>query len=152
MCCVFLGYNTQHKGYKCLDAATGRVYISGDVVFDETIFPFSELHPNVGPLLRSEISLLPPTLLNPCGESGLGIANVTNAADPNRLVATENRGVSGTNLGENTGETRSEAAHGMDLPATADPDANPGVASLLSDPSADQVADGFSKTLSMRKI
>jgi hypothetical protein len=42
--------------------------------------------------------------------------------------------------------------HGMDLPATADPDANPGVASLLSDPSADQAADGFSKTLSMRKI
>jgi hypothetical protein len=28
-----------HKGYKCLDVANGRVYISRDVVFDESIFP-----------------------------------------------------------------------------------------------------------------
>jgi hypothetical protein len=25
--CAFLGYNNLHKGYKCLDIATGRVYI-----------------------------------------------------------------------------------------------------------------------------
>ena len=30
-----------HKGYKCLDRSTGRIYISRDVVFDETVFPFS---------------------------------------------------------------------------------------------------------------
>ena len=43
-----------HKGYKCLDRSTGRIYISRDVVFDETVFPFatpgvvvdvSSLHP-----------------------------------------------------------------------------------------------------------
>jgi hypothetical protein len=42
-----------------------RVYISRDVVFDETAFPFSTLHPNVGARLRSEISLLPPSLIDP---------------------------------------------------------------------------------------
>jgi hypothetical protein len=26
--CVFLGYSSHHKGYKCLDISTGRVYIS----------------------------------------------------------------------------------------------------------------------------
>jgi hypothetical protein len=30
-----------HKGYKCLDRSTGRIYISRDVVFDEKVFPFS---------------------------------------------------------------------------------------------------------------
>jgi hypothetical protein len=37
--CVFFGYSTMHKGYKCLDVANGRVYISRDAVFDEFIFP-----------------------------------------------------------------------------------------------------------------
>jgi hypothetical protein len=63
--CTFLGYNTHHKGYKCLDISTGRVYISCDVVFDETVFPFSTLHPNAGARLRLEISLLPPSLIDP---------------------------------------------------------------------------------------
>jgi hypothetical protein len=31
--CVFLGYSSLHKGYKCLDMETGRVYISHDVNF-----------------------------------------------------------------------------------------------------------------------
>jgi hypothetical protein len=30
-----------HKGYKCLDRSTGRIFISRDVVFDEKVFPFS---------------------------------------------------------------------------------------------------------------
>jgi hypothetical protein len=37
-----------HKGFKCLDPKEGRVYISRDVVFDESVFPFSSLHPNAG--------------------------------------------------------------------------------------------------------
>ena len=40
--CVFLGYSAHHKGYLCLDVTTNRVIISRHVVFDETVFPFSE--------------------------------------------------------------------------------------------------------------
>jgi histone deacetylase 1/2 len=36
--CAFLGYSNMHKGYKCLDISSGRVYISRDVIFDEAIF------------------------------------------------------------------------------------------------------------------
>lgn len=53
-----------HKGFKCLDPSTGRVYISRDVVFDERVFPFAKLHPNAGARLRAELSVLPDSLLN----------------------------------------------------------------------------------------
>lgn len=39
--CAFLGYSSSHKGYKCLDISSGRVYISRDAIFDEGSFPFS---------------------------------------------------------------------------------------------------------------
>lgn len=82
--CVFIGYSNIHKGFKCLDSSTGRVYISHDVVFDETIFPFEKLHSNAGARLRSEIVLLPPYLLNSDVSVSRG-ANVLNpvANDPN---------------------------------------------------------------------
>lgn len=57
--CVFIGYSPLHKGFKCIEPKIGRVYISRDVVFDEQIFPFSELHENAGARLRKEILLLP---------------------------------------------------------------------------------------------
>ena len=69
--CVFLVYSNMYKGFKCLDIATGRVYISRDVVFDENIFPFSKLHDNAGARLKSEIFLLPPTLLPNSINSGV---------------------------------------------------------------------------------
>jgi len=54
-----------HKGFKCLDVKTGRIYISRDVVFDESIYPFASLHSNAGARLQSEIIQLPFSLLNP---------------------------------------------------------------------------------------
>jgi hypothetical protein len=61
--CAFLGYSNLHKGYKCLDIQSGRVYISQDVIFDEEVFPFSTLHSNAGARLRAEIALLPSGLV-----------------------------------------------------------------------------------------
>jgi histone deacetylase 1/2 len=57
--CVFLGYSNMHKGFKCLDVSEDRIYIYRDLLFDENLFPFSELHSNVGTHFRSEVLLLP---------------------------------------------------------------------------------------------
>jgi hypothetical protein len=58
-------YNNLCKGYKCLDVPSGRVYISRDVIFDESVFLFSKLNPNDGAQVRNDISLLHPTLIPP---------------------------------------------------------------------------------------
>lgn len=39
--CVFLGYPTQHKGFRCLDLTTRKIIISRHVVFDENTFPYT---------------------------------------------------------------------------------------------------------------
>jgi hypothetical protein len=40
----------------------GRLYISRDIIFDETVFPFALLHSIAGAQLREEINLLPLSL------------------------------------------------------------------------------------------
>ena len=40
--CIFIGYCSNHKGFRCFDPSSKRVYISRNVIFDEGIFPARE--------------------------------------------------------------------------------------------------------------
>lgn len=80
--CAFLGYSNLHKGFKCLDIASGRIYISRDVVFDESIFPFAKLNPNAGARFRSELLLLPSELLNYSSSWGVQMHDNVSSIQP----------------------------------------------------------------------
>ncbi|GKD74092.1 ribonuclease H-like domain-containing protein, partial [Tanacetum coccineum] len=41
--CIFLGYPTNHRGYRCLDLASNKIIISRHVRFDEDVFPFGNV-------------------------------------------------------------------------------------------------------------
>jgi hypothetical protein len=98
---VFLGYSPLHKGVKCLDVSTGRVYISRDVVFNENIFPFEALRPNAGALLKQEILLLtsstPPEGAHTIDDSMTNIVPVVTI--PN--YAPQNSAATGENFVQN---------------------------------------------------
>jgi hypothetical protein len=38
--CIFLGYSTLHKGYKCLNLSSGRIYTSEMLFLMNKFFPF----------------------------------------------------------------------------------------------------------------
>ncbi|PKU68003.1 Retrovirus-related Pol polyprotein from transposon TNT 1-94 [Dendrobium catenatum] len=70
--CIFIGYPLNQKGYKCLDLRSNKIYISSNVIFNETIFPYSDQsaqdaqhktqHPSIPPLLLVPNISLPQTL------------------------------------------------------------------------------------------
>jgi hypothetical protein len=120
---VFLGYSSRHKGVKCLEVKTGRVYISRDVVFDETVFPFQSLHPNAGALLRKEILLLPESLHPSYVFDHGAVNNVDQSTNPANTIASvgvqnfaeENGGGNLAQNGENPGQNNGQASAGSEV-------------------------------------
>jgi hypothetical protein len=64
-----------HKDSKCLDISIGYIYISHDVIFDESIFPFTSLNSNAGARYTSNVLLLPSSQTGDNGSTNM--ANVT---------------------------------------------------------------------------
>ena len=61
--CVFLGFPFRIKGYKHLNLNSKRVFVSRDVIFHETVFPFISSSYSSSP--HSDVSL--SHFFSPCG-------------------------------------------------------------------------------------
>ncbi|CAA7037227.1 unnamed protein product [Microthlaspi erraticum] len=59
--CVFLGYPTDHGGYRCLDLVTKKIIFSRHVRFDENLFPFQSAIVSSSPVV-SPIIDVPPSI------------------------------------------------------------------------------------------
>jgi hypothetical protein len=73
-----------HKGSKCVDASTGHIYISRDIIFDESVFPFAFHYLTAGTRYHSEVLLISST--HPRDNA---ITNVTNVPTLSVLPAFE---------------------------------------------------------------
>nr|XP_009776989.1 PREDICTED: uncharacterized protein LOC104226654 [Nicotiana sylvestris] len=59
--CVLLGYPIQQKGYKLLEMSTRRVFVSRDVEFHESHFPFTERNTAHHPIFPTSTFTTEPT-------------------------------------------------------------------------------------------
>jgi hypothetical protein len=73
--CIFLGFSSNHRGYRCFDSVSRKVYLSRNVVFDESLFPTIHRSLSSTPscvVLPAESSLtvvVPETLTHPAHTS-----------------------------------------------------------------------------------
>ena len=63
--CIFMGYHSSYKGFRCLDPTTSRIYITRHAQFGENHFPFHQTS-QAQPIFSLQISTflepsLPPT-------------------------------------------------------------------------------------------
>ncbi|PKU84943.1 Retrovirus-related Pol polyprotein from transposon TNT 1-94 [Dendrobium catenatum] len=69
--CILTGYASAQKGYKCLDPQTGRTYISRHVIFNENIFPYSQL--TMQDSSQTQLPNIPPLLMVPISSSNVNV-------------------------------------------------------------------------------
>lgn len=61
--CIFVGYCSNHKGFRCFDPVTSRVYITRHAKFDELVFLFAG-HASPSQLSQLDVSIfLEPSTL-----------------------------------------------------------------------------------------
>ena len=97
--CVFLGYSSSHKGYKCLDRSTKRVYISRDVIFDENVFPFEELNSKSPTQTNnSHQTALLPAFITPVSYTENALTNIEPVVNDSYIIDGHSTDVANNNL------------------------------------------------------
>ncbi|KAL6331349.1 hypothetical protein AAG906_011286 [Vitis piasezkii] len=96
-------YSVGHRGYKCLDVSTGKIFVSRHVVFDESLYPYT-IPESIEPTPKPTPIVLPPNLNLSLSSSSVSVGiNVQSAAPSPLHMASTSRPhtniVSGSLLG-----------------------------------------------------
>jgi hypothetical protein len=75
--CVFLGYPSSHKGYRCLNLVTQKLIISHHIIFDETVFPFHFRYPDGH---GTSMDFLLPPASSPLMAQGAGLGDTPSSS------------------------------------------------------------------------
>ena len=62
--CVFLRYQSNHRGYKCLNLSSNKIIICRHVLFDKNTSPYAKLHNPQSPTYTSLDNDLSPYIIN----------------------------------------------------------------------------------------
>lgn len=111
--CTFLGYNSAHKGYRCL-APSGRVYVSCNAIFNESSFPYASISSSSSPSVS-----LPHSSVSPLFSPSIPLISSINAA---------------ANISNNVSCATNSLPSSHDLQVTPEP--SPILPSLLPSPSS----------------
>lgn len=86
--CTFLGYSDKYKGYKCI-SSSGRLFISRNVKFNETSFPFAQTYIDdsaISPPFSLSIPLYAPCITStPLTASSTIHESVPNFSSPSSI-------------------------------------------------------------------
>ena len=91
--CIFLSYSSIHLGYRCSSLSTNILYISRNVIFEESIFPyFHTFTPsqNKSTGILGSSPTIPPIIMMPSVQDSLIIVSspTTNPTSPNQAPLT----------------------------------------------------------------
>ncbi|PKU73789.1 Retrovirus-related Pol polyprotein from transposon TNT 1-94 [Dendrobium catenatum] len=83
--CVFIGYSSAQKGYRCLNPQTGKVFVSRHVIFNESIYPY--LQSTSSRCANPSYNYTPPLILVPTPQQNQTQHNTVTTTSPPATTA-----------------------------------------------------------------
>ena len=93
--CIFIGYSLNHKGYKCFDPSSKCTYIAGNVVFDESSFPYASPHLTAPSSPKSTLFIsLPPIFTHTAPNNSPNPPIISQPTSPPSIIPSNPSGTS----------------------------------------------------------
>ncbi|KAM3317106.1 hypothetical protein ACQJBY_034988 [Aegilops geniculata] len=130
LACVFLGYPSDHRGFRCFDPVSRRVLTSRHVLFHENVFPFSTPPPAPSPMqpaspASSHVLQVPLVIrsrgvpaLSPGSSSAVGSSSDASASPAPSAPSTHSSSAVGSSMAGSSSPTAASRSTSLAAPST----------------------------------